>query len=80
MSKIKTAKSRLASKLGNASLVVATVIMASAAHAEAGLDVAAGVTELGYAAAAVGLLGAAKIAPSALMWTWGMVTRMASRG
>lgn len=47
------------------------------AHAE--LDMAAAETQLGLGLAAVGALGAAKLAPAALSWVWSLVTRVAQR-
>lgn len=44
------------------------------------LDMTDGVTQLGLAVAAVGALGAAKVAPAALTWVWSLVTGMARRG
>lgn len=44
------------------------------------LDMSDATTQLGLGLAAVGALGAAKLAPAALSWVWGMVTRVASRG
>lgn len=44
------------------------------------IDTTAVVTTIGLGAAAVGALGAAKIAPAALTWVWSLVTGMAKRG
>jgi hypothetical protein len=67
--------------LANRAAVVATpIILATAAHAEGGLDTSSATTQLGYALAAVGAIGAVKLAPAALSWVWSMVTRNASRG
>ncbi|MFW2178532.1 MULTISPECIES: hypothetical protein [unclassified Moraxella] len=60
-------------------VVVAPVAMAMSAHAD-GLDVSQGTIQLALALAAIGALGAAKLAPAALTWVWGIVTRTASRG
>lgn len=59
--------------------VVAFAIAPAIAFAE-GLDLTTATTQLGYALAAVGALGALKVAPAALSWVWSMVTRNASRG
>lgn len=48
--------------------------------ANANLDMGEATTQLGLGLAAVGALGAAKLAPAALSWVWSMVTRVASRG
>lgn len=48
--------------------------------AMAEIDTSAVVTTIGLGAAAVGALGAAKIAPAALTWVWSLVTGMAKRG
>lgn len=57
-----------------------TAGMAMPALAADPLDVSTGVEYLGLALAAIGALGAAKLAPSAIMWVWGMVTSGARRG
>lgn len=44
------------------------------------LNMSEATTTLGFALAAVGALGAAKIAPAALTWVWSIVTGMAKRG
>lgn len=59
--------------------VIATFPMFAQA-AEGGLDMSDGVTQLALAVAAVGALGAAKLAPAALTWVWSLVTGMAKRG
>lgn len=50
------------------------------ANAAEGIDTSAVITTIGLGAAAVGALGAAKIAPAALTWVWSLVTGMAKRG
>lgn len=60
-------------------VVLAPVALTATAHAE-GLDMSQGTTQLALALAAIGALGAAKLAPAALTWVWGIVTRTASRG
>lgn len=44
------------------------------------VDMTAATTVLVSATAAVGALGAAKVAPAALTWVWSLVTGMAKRG
>lgn len=51
----------------------------SQAHAADPLDMSAATTQLGLGLAAVGALGAAKLAPAALAWVWTLVTRVAQR-
>lgn len=58
--------------------VVAMPLLANAAG-EA-IDTSGVVTTLGLAVAAVGALGAAKLAPAALTWVWSLVSGMAKRG
>lgn len=60
---------------------ITTLLLASAsAFANGGpLDMSSATTQLGLALAAIGALGAAKIAPAALVWVWSIVTRAASR-
>ena len=60
-------------------MVATPVILASSAHAE-GLDMGDGVTQLALGLAAVGAIGAAKLAPAALTWVWSLVTQNAKRG
>ncbi|STZ02999.1 Uncharacterised protein [Moraxella equi] len=55
-------------------------IAVASASAHASLDMSAGTEQLGLALAAIGALGAAKLAPSALSWVWARVNRDASRG
>lgn len=52
------------------------------AMAEGGtaLDMSTATSTLVLALAAVGALGAAKVAPAALTWVWSLVTGMAKRG
>lgn len=72
------------SRFGNALTVgTAGVIAMSAisAHAvETPLDMSAATGTLVLAVAAIGALGAAKVAPAALTWVWSLVTGMAKRG
>lgn len=80
MAKMKiSALKRVYNRVVNGAAVVAVpVIVATSAHAE-GLDMGAATEQLGYGLAAVGALGALKIAPAALSWVWSMVTRNAAR-
>ena len=50
-------------------VVLAPVALTATAHAE-GLDMTQGTTQLALALAAIGALGAAKLAPAALTWVW----------
>lgn len=50
------------------------------ANAAEGIDTTAVLATIALGAAAVGALGAAKIAPAALTWVWSLVTGMAKRG
>lgn len=79
MAKMKiSALKRGYNRAANAVLVFGTpVILATSAHAE--IDVSSAATQLGYGLAAVGALGALKVAPAALSWVWSMVTRNAAR-
>ena len=79
MAKMKiSALKRGYNRASNAVLVVGTpVILATSARAN--LDMTAATEQLGYGLAAVGALGALKIAPAALSWVWSMVTRNAAR-
>lgn len=64
----------------NAVALVATpVVLATSAHAD-GLDMGDGTTQLALGLAAVGAIGAAKLAPAALTWVWSLVTSTAKRG
>ncbi|KMU98228.1 hypothetical protein ACS72_16565 [Acinetobacter sp. VT 511] len=66
-------------KIVNAAAVVATpVVLATSAHAE-GLDMSEATTQLALGLAAVGAIGAAKLAPAALTWVWSLVTGAAKR-
>lgn len=67
---------RIVNKIGVATVTGVGVV--GMAHAE-GLDMSQGTTQLALALAAIGALGAAKLAPAALTWVWGIVTRTASR-
>lgn len=72
-------KSRYQRIVNGVAVVATPVVVATSAHAE-GLDMTQGTTQLALALAAIGALGAAKLAPAALTWVWGIVTRTASRG
>lgn len=65
-------------KAVNATAIGAVALSSTFAHAT--LDISEGTTQLALGLAAVGGLGAAKLAPSALAWVWALVTRNASRG
>lgn len=62
----------------NQALVVVAAGLPLFAHAE--VDMTAATAVLVSATAAVGALGAAKVAPAALTWVWSLVTGMAKRG
>ena len=62
----------------NKLLVGAAAAMPLFAFAE--VDMTAATAVLVSATAAVGALGAAKVAPAALTWVWSLVTGMAKRG
>lgn len=64
----------------NKVLVTTAVATVGMSQAHANLDMTKGTEQLGLALAAIGLLGAAKLAPAALSWVWAIVTRNASRG
>ena len=66
-----------AAVVGSAVVVIGTANSNAAAGA---LDMADATTTLVLALAAIGALGAAKIAPAALTWVWSIVTGMAKRG
>ena len=72
------------SRFGNALTVGAAGVLAMSAiganAAPAAIDMADATGTLVLALAAIGALGAAKIAPAALTWVWSMVTGMAKRG
>lgn len=72
-------KSRYQRIVNGVAVVATPVVVATSAHAES-LDMTQGTTQLALALAAIGALGAAKLAPAALTWVWGIVTRTASRG
>lgn len=72
-------KSRYQRIVNGVAVVATPAVVATSAHAE-GLDMTQGTTQLALALAAIGALGAAKLAPAALTWVWGIVTRTASRG
>lgn len=62
----------------NAVGIGAVAVASASAHAS--LDVSQGTEQLVLALAAIGSLGAAKLAPSALAWVWSKVNSTASRG
>lgn len=72
------------SRFGNALAVGTAGVLAMSAiganAAPAAIDMADATGTLVLALAAIGALGAAKIAPAALTWVWSMVTGMAKRG
>lgn len=61
-----------------AALAATPVVLATSAHAEA-LDMSDATTQLALGLAAVGAIGAAKLAPAALTWVWALVTSAAKR-
>lgn len=61
-----------------AALAVTPVVLATSAHAEP-LDMSDATTQLALGLAAVGAIGAAKLAPAALTWVWSLVTGAAKR-
>ena len=66
-------------KVVNVAAVIGTpIVLATAAHAD-GLDMGSAITQLGYGLAAVGAIGAAKLAPAALTWVWSLITSTAKR-
>ncbi len=74
----KTLKQRYHTAINRAAVVIVPVAFAASAHAE--LDMSEGATQLALGLAAVGAIGAAKLAPSALTWVWNLVTQNAKRG
>jgi hypothetical protein len=69
------------SRFGNALTAGVLAMSAIGANAApAAIDMADATGTLVLALAAIGALGAAKIAPAALTWVWSMVTGMAKRG
>lgn len=67
-------------KVVNVAAVIGTpIVLATAAHADGGLDMGSATTQLGYGLAAVGAIGAAKLAPAALTWVWSLITGTAKR-
>lgn len=69
--------------LQRAAVVGSSVVVFGTANANAAagaLDMGDATTTLVLALAAIGALGAAKIAPAALTWVWSIVTGMAKRG
>ncbi len=73
----KRGKTFLSSAYDKALLVVAC---STPYLAYADIDVSKGSEQLALGLAAVGVLGGAKLAPSALTWTWSLLTSMARRG
>lgn len=69
---------RVVNKIGQVAVVTATGV--TVAHANTGLDMSSATTQFVLALAALGALGAAKLAPAALSWVWAIVIRNASRG
>lgn len=67
-------------KAVNAVAVGSVAVASSSAFAADALDVSKGIEQLTLALAAIGALGAAKLAPSALAWVWSKVNSTASRG
>lgn len=68
-------------KVVNSTVIVGTGLVATSAFANGGaIDVGSATAQLGLALAAIGALGAAKLAPAALVWVWSIITRAASRG
>lgn len=67
-------------KAVNTTAVVAIGLVASSAFANGAIDVSSATTQLGLALAALAALGAAKLAPAAIVWVWSIITRTASRG
>ena len=79
MAKMKlSALKRGYNRVVNGAIFAAPFVAASTAHAE-GIDLSSATTQLAYGLAAVGALGALKVAPAALSWVWSMVTRNAAR-
>ncbi len=66
----------------NKAVVAGVVSLPALAFAEAptAIDTTGVVATLALAVAAVGALGAAKLAPAALTWVWSLVSGMAKRG
>lgn len=64
----------------NAVAVGSVAVVSSSAFAADALDMSKGIEQLVLALAAIGALGAAKLAPSALAWVWSKVNSTASRG
>ena len=64
--------------VGTAGVLAASAMSANAAATA--LDMSDATGTLVLALAAIGALGAAKLAPAALTWVWSIVTGMAKRG
>lgn len=75
----RTFKQRYQRAVNAVALLGTPVVLATSAHAE-GLDMSDGTTQLALGLAAVGAIGAAKLAPAALTWVWSLVTSTAKRG
>lgn len=67
-------------KAVNYAVVVGTPVLMTSAHAAGEVDTSTAVSTLGYALAALGAIGAAKLAPAAMTWVWSLVTQNAKRG
>lgn len=76
---VETKRSKL-KDLSNKVALGAVIASPLAANAAEAIDTSGVVTTLGLAVAAVGALGAAKLAPAALTWVWSLVSGMAKRG
>lgn len=76
LSTIKAYYQRHEAKLYLAAFTLGSI---SQAHADDTLDMDKASAQLGLGLAAIGALGAAKLAPAALTWVWGLVTRYAQR-
>ncbi|RKL73265.1 hypothetical protein [Moraxella catarrhalis] len=66
-------------KVVNSTAVVGLAVASTSAFANDTISMESATTQLGYALAAVGALGAAKMAPAALSWVWSLLTRVAQR-
>ena len=66
-------------KAVNFTAVSGLAVASTSAFANGTISMEAATTQLGYALAAVGALGAAKMAPAALSWVWSLLGREAQR-
>lgn len=73
-------KSRFSKAVAVATGVMLAGTVTAQAAAPSALEMGDATGTLVLALAAIGALGAAKIAPAALTWVWSMVTGMAKRG